>query len=119
MRCLIPIDVSPASKIPGVSLARGSVASEPIIPGGKAGAGSAANGFTPSSVFCFAGEGDAEGACAWLLPAKHAVKTSEAINKAVMCTRFISSPLRFLTQHRLHNPNLSALAAIDIGGEIK
>ena len=32
----MPIDISPASYIPGVSLARGSLASEPVIPAGAA-----------------------------------------------------------------------------------
>ncbi len=42
----MPIAASPASYSPGVSLARGSFASDPVIPGGSAGAGCGANGFS-------------------------------------------------------------------------
>ena len=49
----MPFDTSPASYIPGVSLARGSLASEPVIPAGSGGAGSGANGF--SSAFFWSG----------------------------------------------------------------
>src|SRR6266566_4120220 len=76
MMCLRPIDVSPASYIPGLSLARGSFASEPVIPAGNGGAGCGANGFA----FCGAagvadGVGDGEGVCACVLLAKHEHKT--------------------------------------------
>jgi len=36
-----------------------------------------------------------------------------------MCNRFIFSPLRGFTQHGLHNPDLGALAAVDIRREIE
>src|SRR5438128_3489462 len=66
MMCLRPIDVSPASYIPGLSLARGSLASEPVIPAGNGGAGCGANGFA----FCGAAgvaDGDGEDVCACVL----------------------------------------------------
>src|SRR6266852_9719442 len=98
MRCLMPIAASPASYIPGVSLARGSAESEPVIPAGRGGAGSGANGFAPP--FWLAGlvsgavvdggdEGEGEGVCACVLLAKHEHKTKDAINerKAMVCTR--------------------------------
>jgi hypothetical protein len=50
---LIPIDTSPASYIPGVSLVRGSLASEPVIPAGSGDAGSGANG--SASAFFWSG----------------------------------------------------------------
>src|SRR6266550_792099 len=98
MRCLMPIDVSPASYIPGVKLARGSVASEPVIPAGSGGAGSGANGCAP--LFWFAGlvsgavvdgggdEGEGEGVCACVAVAKHDQKTREGTSKrkAILCT---------------------------------
>ena len=95
----MPIDVSPASYIPGVKLARGSVASEPVIPAGSGGAGSGVDGFAPP--FWFAGlvsgavvdggdegEGELEGVCACVRAAKHEHKTKEANNKrkAIVCT---------------------------------
>src|SRR5205823_14877625 len=75
MMCLRPIDVSPASYIPGLSLARGSFASEPVIPAGNDGAGCGANGFA----FCGAagvadGRGDGEEVCAKVFAAKHETK---------------------------------------------
>ena len=45
----MPIDVSAASYIPGVSLARGSDVSEPVIPAGSGAAGSGAKGFASSA----------------------------------------------------------------------
>ena len=50
----MPTDASPASYSPGCSLARGSFASDPVIPGGSDGAGSGANGFSSSSSGSFA-----------------------------------------------------------------
>src|SRR3989442_11321651 len=96
MRCLMPIAASPASYIPGDNFARGSLTSEPVIPAGRGGAGSGANGFA----FCGAagvadGAGKGEGVCACVPVAKHEHKTKDAINerKAMVCTRFIISPL--------------------------
>src|SRR5713226_1275422 len=104
MRCLMPNDVSPASYMPGVSLARGSIASEPVIPAGRGGAGSGANGFAPpfwlaglvSGALVDSGDGDGEvvGVCACVLIEKPTHKTSEASStrKAMLFTRFIVSP---------------------------
>src|SRR5712692_3057563 len=102
MRCLMPNDVSPASYIPGVSLARGSAASEPVIPAGRGGAGSGANGFAPpfgvaglfSGGLADSGDGDGEVVCACVLTERQQPKTAEAIRtrKAILCTRFIVSP---------------------------
>src|SRR5712672_1713881 len=90
MTCLRPIDVSAASYIPGASLARGSLASEPVIPAGRGGAGSGANGFfSPSPLVGFVsvgfpdscdgdGDGDADGVCAWILVVKHKQNKREA-----------------------------------------
>src|SRR5882724_9448009 len=111
MTCLRPIDVSAASYIPGASLARGSLASEPVIPAGSGAAGSGANGFFSSS--CLAGfvsagfadsgdgTGDWDGVCAWILVAKHKQNKKEATNKrkAMVCTRFIVSPLEVSPQY--------------------
>src|SRR6185436_14074466 len=95
MRCLMPIDVSAASYIPGASLARGSLASEPVIPAGSGAAGSGANGFASASFVACDGEGDGDGVCAWILVAKHKQNKREATNKrkAMVCIRFIVSPL--------------------------
>src|SRR6266446_5304715 len=104
--CLRPIDVSAASYIPGASLARGSLASEPVIPAGNGAADSGANGFfSPSWLVGFvsagfadsgAGDGvrDGDGVCAWILVAKHKQNKREATSKrkATVCTRFIVSP---------------------------
>src|SRR6266576_7187530 len=101
----MPIAVSAASYIPGASLARGSLASEPVIPAGSGAAGSGANGFfSPSSLVGFVsvgfpdscdgdgdgdGDGDADGVCAWILIAKHKQNKREATIKwkAMVCTR--------------------------------
>src|ERR1700694_2373715 len=102
MRCLMPIAASPASYIPGVSLARGSLASEPVMPAGRGGAGAGANGFAPPFWSAglvsgaFVDGGDGEGVCACAPVAKHDQKTSEATSKlkAMVVTRFIVSPLK-------------------------
>src|SRR5436309_12186692 len=96
----MPIDVSPASYIPGVSLARGSLASEPVIPAGSGGADSRANGFPLPWLAglvsgAFEGGGDGEAVCACVLIEKKQHKTSEvnSTRKVMLCTRFIiSSP---------------------------
>src|SRR3982751_1748717 len=103
MRCLMPIAASPASYIPRDSRRRGSPPSDPVIPAGSGGADSRANGF-PSSWLAgldsgaFMGEGCGDGreVCASVLAAKHEHKTREAVSKrkAVVCTRFIVSPLQ-------------------------
>src|SRR5687767_504006 len=103
MTCLMPNAASPASYIPGDSLARGSLGSEPVIPAGSAGAASGSNGFFPScsagldSGLCM-GEGCGDGEAVWasVPPAKHEHKTKEAITKrkAIVCTRLIVSPLQ-------------------------
>src|SRR6185436_2056897 len=102
--CLRPIDVSAASYIPGASLARGSLASEPVIPAGSGAAGSGAKGF--SSAFLsvgfvsegFADSGDGDGVCALVFNAKSDKDIKKAMNKreAMVCTRFIVSPVGFL-----------------------
>ena len=49
-------------------------------------------------------------------------KKREAVNKrkAIVCTRFIVSPLiGFFSKHCLHDPDLGALAAVDVGREIE
>src|SRR6267378_433043 len=106
MRCLMPIAASPASYIPGVSLARGSLGSEPVIPAGRGGAGSGANGFAPpfwlaglvSGAFVDGGDdaGEGEGVCACVPVAKQDQKIREATSnrKAMVVTRFIISPLK-------------------------
>src|SRR5437870_9923201 len=77
-RCLRPIDVSPASYIPGLSLARGSLASEPVMPAGSGGAGCGANGFAGGAAGVAAGDG--EDVCANVLAAKAEPKTTKATN---------------------------------------
>src|SRR5213594_768698 len=97
----MPIEVSPASYIPGVSLARGSLASEPVIPAGSGGADARANGFLFSwldglfsGAFEGSGDGDGEAVCACVLIDKKQHKTSEvnSTRKVMLCTRFIISP---------------------------
>src|SRR5258706_11948981 len=99
MRCLMPIAVSPASYMPGDNFARGSLTSEPVMPAGSGSAGCGANGFA----FCGGagvadGAGDGEGVCACVLMENQQHKTSEgnSIRKAIVCTRFIVSPLQVL-----------------------
>src|ERR1044072_8059733 len=99
----MPIAVSPASKIPGVNFARGSLTSEPVIPGGSGCAGSGANGSVGSSLVASCdGDGDGDGVCAMVAATKHEHKTNEAINKrkAISCTRLIVSPLKILLPDR-------------------
>ena len=104
------------------------------MPAGSVGAGSSANGFFSASWsvgFVSAGfadsgavdgdgVGDGVGVCAWILVTEHKQNKREATNKrkAMVCTRFIISPLTVFPQHRLHNSDLSALATVDIGREI-
>src|SRR5260370_38061038 len=113
----MPIDASPASYSPGVSLARGSFASDPAIPGGSVGAGSGANGFLSSlSSFslsaCCAGGGVA-GVCARsrLTPEDKRIAAT-ATRKAKLGTRFIASPLMILLQQRLHNFDLGEMPRV-------
>src|SRR6202008_172637 len=85
--CSRPLAVSPASYMPGDNFARGSLASEPVIPAGSGAAGSGANGFTsPSGGFVsvgFADSGDAAGVadgagvCASTVVAKQKQKKTE------------------------------------------
>src|SRR4029453_10530997 len=93
----MPIAASPASKIPGVNFARGSLVSAPVIPGGSGAAGSGANGSACAclSAGVVSGDGDGDGVCAWLCVAKQKHKTREATSKRkdMVCTRFIISPL--------------------------
>src|SRR5262245_26234358 len=123
----MPIAASPASKTPGVSFVRGSFTSEPVMPGGNGFACSGANG----SCCCAAGglsgffvgscDGDGDAFCANVVIAKHEDK-ARAVNrkrKAVVCTRFIVSPLRVFTQHGLHDPDFCALTAVDISREVE
>lgn len=97
----MPIAASAASYSPGDSLERGSFIFEPVIPAGSAGVGSRF--------------------CAVVVTAKERHKTKKTVNKrkALMCTRFIISILRFGIQKGLHNFNFGALPAIDIRREIK
>src|SRR6266513_1791553 len=94
MRCLMPIDVSAASYIPGASLARGSLASEPVIPAGSGAAGAGANGLAGAAGVA-EGEGEGDDVCAWMVVAKHNQQKREAKSKrkCMVCTRFIVSPL--------------------------
>jgi hypothetical protein len=64
------------------------------MPAGSGGAGAGANGFAGAAGVAD-GAGDGEDICAWALLAKHDPKTTEATKsrKAMVCTRFISSPL--------------------------
>src|SRR5438445_11694559 len=109
----MPEAASPASYIPGVSLKRGSLTSEPVIPAGNGGAGLGANGFTG------AGAGVGDGVCASATAAKHEHKNSDAASKRNVCTRFIFFPLVVLTQHCLHYSDLGPLAAVDVCREIE
>src|SRR6266705_1237230 len=100
MTCLRPIDVSAASYIPGASLARGSLASEPLTPAGSGAAGSGANGFsTPCLLVGFVaagladcgdgdGDRDGDGVCAWFLVAKHKQNKRDATSQRtdLVCT---------------------------------
>src|SRR4051812_397352 len=61
--CLRPDAVSPASYKPGVRLARGSFASDPVIPAGSGGAACGANGSC-----CAAGAGVGLGDCVCARP---------------------------------------------------
>ena len=99
--CLMPNAASPASYIPGDSLARGSLASEPVIPAGSGGADSGANGFPPSWLAGLPasvgeGVGDGEVVCASVLAAKHEHKTRAAVSKrkVIVCPRLSVSPLQ-------------------------
>src|SRR5579859_3315876 len=117
----MPIDVSPASYSPGVSLARGSLASDPVIPAGSDGAVSGANGFSFSSLGACAGGGVAgfcSCACTQLVP-KHKISAAPATPRATRWTGFIVSPLTFFLQHGLHDPYLGALRIIRVGREIE
>src|SRR6476620_1941924 len=86
---------SPASKSPGLSFARGSLVSDPVIPGGSGCGASGANGSACTSFCDAAGEGDGELVCANVLTAKQAHKRTQAATnlKVITCTRFIVSPL--------------------------
>src|SRR5438132_14401480 len=88
MMCLSPIDVSPASYMPGLSFARGSLTSEPIMPAGSGGAGCGANGFAGGAAAGVAA-GDGEDVCAKVLMEKHQHKISEANSnrKAIVGTQ--------------------------------
>src|SRR5258708_5589052 len=101
----MPNPASPASYIPGESLARGSLGSDPVIPAGNGGAVSSANGFPPAWTAGldsggFVGSGDFVGSgevvCASVQPAKQEHKMMEAIikRKVIGRTRFIVSPLQ-------------------------
>src|SRR5689334_19531849 len=87
--CLRPIDVSPASYTPGVSFARGSFASEPVIPAGKGGAGCGANGFSGCAGV---GDGDGDGVCANKFAANKKTDAT-AMSKRLVRMWFIVSPL--------------------------
>src|SRR5712671_6327739 len=102
VRCLRPIAASPASYMPGDNFARGSSTSEPVMPAGSGGAGCGANGFAACRAAGVAdGAGDGEDVCACVLIENQQHKTSEdnRIRKAIVCTRFIVSPLKVFTQH--------------------
>src|ERR1041384_848197 len=78
--CFRPIDVSPASYTPGVNFARGSFASEPVMPAGSGGAGCGANGFSGC-----AGVGDGDGVCANAFVANNRTQ-QPAMRKKIMRT---------------------------------
>jgi len=85
--------------MPGDNFARGSLASEPIIPAGSGGAGWAANGFAFGSGAGVAdGAGDGEVVCACNVATEHEDKTTKTASNLKVRTRFIVSPLQF-SQH--------------------
>src|SRR5712692_10379857 len=90
-RCFSPRAASPASYMPGLSFARGSLTSEPVMPVGSGGAGWGANGFAGGAAGVADGAGDGDDVCACVLIEKQPHKTSEAnkARKAILCTRFI------------------------------
>src|ERR1700735_1362605 len=115
----MPIDASPASYIPGVSLKRGSFTSDPVIPAGSAGAGCAANGFSSASgAFAVSCAGAGVCACIRLTP-EHKIIAANATRKATLDTRFIVSPLRFFIQHSLHNLERVPLPGVHIRREVE
>src|SRR5580704_13189462 len=129
-RCLMPVDTSPASYNPAFSLARGSFASEPVIPGGSEGAGCGANGLSSSSSGSCAGGGvsgfwawacgGVAGVCASIrLTPQQRIRAAPNTHRARLGTRFIVSPLRFFLQHRLHNHDLRPLPAVHIRREVE
>src|ERR1041384_105862 len=85
VRCLRPNAASPALENPGVNLLRGSLMSEPVIPGGSVGAGSGANGFDG------VGDGDGDGVWANAVATKHEHRKREVISKAII--RFMIFPI--------------------------
>src|SRR5437588_3312111 len=103
MRCFMPRAASPASYMPGLSFARGSLTSEPVMPAGIGGAGCGANGSTGCGAAGVAdGAGDGEDVCANVFAAKPEHKTTKATNnwKVVVCTRFIFPPKIFVIEVR-------------------
>ena len=120
----MPMEVSPASYRPGVSLARGSLASEPLMPDGRAGAGSGIKGlsFSSSSSAADWSAGGVAGFCSWacrrLTPKSKssAARRDEGQNWAFGSSFLLGG---FLLQHRLHNLDLGALGVVRIGGEIE
>jgi hypothetical protein len=71
--CFNPIEVSPASYTPGVSFARGSFASDPVMPAGSGGAGCGANGFSGCAGV---GDGDGDGVCANAFAANRTIEAT-------------------------------------------
>src|ERR1041384_7417513 len=99
--CFRPIDVSPASYIPGESFARGSFASEPVMPAGSGGAGWGANGLGGGGAGGGGGGGGAEGVGdgdgVWANAPAANSKEREATNKErTVRIRFMISPLEKL-----------------------
>ena len=132
----IPIDVSPASYMPGFNCARGSFASDPFMPGGSGGAGPAqTDSRLPSPILIvFVASLLAPpvlrrwrrraGAGFWALqpyPAnRHGGQrqTANSIQIRQSLHRF-SSKVRFLFQHGLHNLDFGALGIVCVGREIE
>jgi hypothetical protein len=86
---LRPTAASPASSNPGFNLDRGSLASEPAIPGGSVGAGSGANGFDG------VGDGDGDGDGVWpnVVAARHVHRKREVTIKRKAINRFMIFPI--------------------------
>ena len=109
-----PIEATPASYKPGVSLARGSFASEPVIPGGRGGAGSGAKGllsssssFSLSASFALSAslalslsavccDGDVAGVCVCGCACARRLVTPKHKNSAATMLRRARSEIRFI-----------------------
>src|ERR1043166_4081148 len=101
--CFMPTAASLASYIPGVNFARGSFASDPVMPAGSGASGSGAKGLAcaslsagfASGVFSASLDGEGDGVLGHLVGARQEHKAREAKikRKGIWCTRCIVSPL--------------------------